>query len=128
MTLHATLCTLSRLRRLRNTSLEVDLSRRLEILEDACVKIKTSGHDDKFVREAVSKGINNFNEKVRRSMLPETDRGYLPLNQGGHWKRNEKRTATLKQEEKQEERLPVGWKSGNNISHIFPKHQKRNPL
>ena len=31
-------------RRLRNTSLELDLSRRLEILEDACVKMKTSGH------------------------------------------------------------------------------------
>ena len=43
----------------------------------------------------------------------------------------EKRKATLKQEEKdgkQEERLPVGWKSGNNISHIFAKHQKRKPL
>jgi hypothetical protein len=77
-------------RRLRNASLELDLSRRLEILEDACVKKKTSGHADKFIREAVSKGIRNFKEKVSRSMLPETNKGYLPLYQGGHWKRIEK--------------------------------------
>ena len=49
--------------------------------------MKTSGHADKFIREAVSKGIRSFKEKVRRSMLPETDKGYLPL---GHWKRNER--------------------------------------
>ena len=47
-------------RRLRNTSLEVDTSRKIEILEEACIRMKTSGHQDSFVRQAVTKGIRNF--------------------------------------------------------------------
>ena len=43
------------------------MTRRLEILEDACVRMKTSGHNDEFIRAAVNKGIRNFIEKVRRS-------------------------------------------------------------
>ena len=40
-------------RRLRNTSMDLDHSCRLEILERACVKMKTSGHTDVFIRQAV---------------------------------------------------------------------------
>ena len=40
-------------RRLRNTSLRLDHPQRLEVLETACVKMKTSGHSDEFIREAV---------------------------------------------------------------------------
>ena len=50
-------------RRLRNTSLRLDHSQRLEILEKACVKMKTSGHSGEFIREAVEQGIRAFDEK-----------------------------------------------------------------
>ena len=77
-------------RRLRNTSLEVERSRRLEILEEACTRMKTSGHSEDFIRTAVTKGIRNFNEKVRRSQLPTGSPGYLPLYQGSNWRKNER--------------------------------------
>jgi hypothetical protein len=41
-----------------------------------------------FIREAVSKGIRNSKEKVRRSTLKETDKQYLPLYQDANWRRN----------------------------------------
>ena len=44
-------------RRLRNTCLEVDHSTRMEILERACTKMKTSGHMEAFIRQAVVRGI-----------------------------------------------------------------------
>ena len=71
-------------RRLRNTSLEVDTGRKVEILEEACTRMKTSGHQDSFIREAVTKGIQNF----RRSNLLETDRQYLQLYQYANWRKN----------------------------------------
>ena len=37
-------------RRLRNTSVKLDCTQRLEILERACVKMKTSGHTEDFIR------------------------------------------------------------------------------
>jgi hypothetical protein len=40
-------------RRMRNTSLEVNHSSRMEILEKACTKMKTSGHRERFIRQAV---------------------------------------------------------------------------
>ena len=40
-------------RRLRNTSMRLDSSRRLEIIERACTKMKTSGQTDPFIRLAV---------------------------------------------------------------------------
>ena len=44
-------------RRLRNTSLKLDSTQRLEILEKACIKMKTSGHTEEFIRLAVEQGI-----------------------------------------------------------------------
>ena len=44
-------------RRLRNTSQRIDSTRRLEILEKACTKMKTSGHNDEIIRQAVEKGV-----------------------------------------------------------------------
>ena len=52
-------------RRLRNTSPKLNSSRRLEILEKACVQMKTSGHSEKFIRLAVEQGIRSFDEKSR---------------------------------------------------------------
>ena len=42
-------------RRLRNTSLELNSTERLEILERACVKMKTSCHSERFIRMFVEK-------------------------------------------------------------------------
>ena len=84
-------------RRLRNTSLETELSTRLEIIERACVKMKTSGHKESFIRSAVTRGLESFREKVRRSKLPETNPGFQPLYQNTGWKRNFKaKTKALK--------------------------------
>ena len=58
-------------RRLRNTSLDLDHSCRLEIMERACIKMKTSGHSDVFIRQAVEQGIRAFDDKVKRSRLDE---------------------------------------------------------
>ena len=75
-------------RRLRNSSLEVPVDRRMEILEDACTRMKTSGHADHFIRTAVTKGIRNFRDRVRRDGLPRSLKGYLPLYQWLDWRRN----------------------------------------
>ena len=75
-------------RRLRTTSLELEQSCRLEILERACVKMKTSGHVDPFIRQAVEQGIRAFEEKVSRSRLEDDHPGYQPLFPKAGWKRD----------------------------------------
>ena len=75
-------------RRLRNTSLELNIPRRLEILERACTKMKTSGHSETFIRQAVVKGIRAFEEKVERSRLAEDHPSYQPLYPKAGWRRN----------------------------------------
>ena len=74
-------------RRLRNTSQWLDCARRLEILEKACTKMKTSGHTDDFIRLAVEKGINAFNDKIKRSCLEETHPGFQPMFPKAGWRR-----------------------------------------
>ena len=66
-------------RRMRNTSRKVEHSRRLEILEDLCTKMTTSGHTPKFIRRALIKGLGNYLKKVRRSELPVDNPGFQPL-------------------------------------------------
>ena len=61
--------------RLRNTSLRLNPQRRLEILEHACVKMKTSEHSEDFMIMAVERGIRAFDDKVRRSRLEESSPG-----------------------------------------------------
>ena len=63
-------------RRLRNTSLELDTSERLAIIEKACVKMKTSGHSERFIRKAVIKEIKKFKFDVSRNHLPQDNRGF----------------------------------------------------
>jgi hypothetical protein len=77
-------------RRLRNTSLELDTSQRLEIMERACTKMKTSGHSEEFIRQAVEKGIGAFEEKVERSKLEVEHPGYQPLYPKAGWRKNER--------------------------------------
>jgi hypothetical protein len=74
-------------RRLRNTSLRLDCARRLEILEKACTKMKTSGHTEDFIRQAVKKGVRAFDDKVKRSCLEKTNPGYQPLFPKAGWRR-----------------------------------------
>ena len=75
-------------RRLRNTSLRLGSSRRLEIIEKACTKMKTSGHSDNFIRQAVEQGLRSFDMKVKRSHLDQDDPGYQPLFPKAGWKRD----------------------------------------
>ena len=77
-------------RRLRNTSQDLESSQRMEILEKACVKMRTSGHSEEFIREAVEKGIRAYNEKVDRSKLDHDHPSYQPLYQKAGWRQNEK--------------------------------------
>ena len=74
-------------RRLRNTSLKLDCTQRLEILERACVKMKTSGHTEDFIRQAVEQGIRAFDDKVKRSCLDKDHPGYPPIFLKAGWKR-----------------------------------------
>ena len=75
-------------RRLRNTSLRLDSSRRVEILERACVKMKTSGHSDEVIRCAVEQGIRAFDAKIKRSRLDTKDPGYQPLFPKAGWRKD----------------------------------------
>ena len=49
---------------MRNISLEVNHSSRMEILEKACTKMKTSGHRERFIRQAAVRGITAFKENI----------------------------------------------------------------
>ena len=80
-------------RRLRNTSQRLDSARRLEIVEHACVKMKTSGHSDTIIRQAVEQGIRSNDNKVKRSLLDMDDPAYQPLFPKAGWKKNLKAKA-----------------------------------
>ena len=66
-------------RRLRNTSTRIPQKRRMEILESLFVKTKTSSHSSTFMRNVAIKGIVGYENKVRRSKLPKSSPGYMPL-------------------------------------------------
>jgi hypothetical protein len=73
-----------------NTSLELNSSCRLESLERACTKMKTSGHKEEFIRKAVVKGLESFMEKKRKSGLPTDHPEFQPLYCNAGWRRNRK--------------------------------------
>ena len=50
----------------------------------------TSDHTNKFIRKAVTRGIFNYTEKVKKSRLPTSDPNHCPLYHGRTWKRMEK--------------------------------------
>ena len=77
-------------RRLRNTSLRLDPSRTLELLERACIKMKTSGHSEEFIKLAVEQGIRSFDAKVKRSRLDEDHPGCQPLFPKAGWRKDVK--------------------------------------
>ena len=75
---------------MRNTSRRLENAKRMEVLENFCTKMSTSGHTAKFMRRALVKGITNYVKKVRRSKLDKDDKNYLPLYQDSKWRRNQK--------------------------------------
>ena len=75
-------------RRLRNTSPRLESSRRLEILEKACVKMKTSGHSEDFIRLAMEQGIRSFDAKVKRSRLEVDHPSFQPLFPKAGWRKD----------------------------------------
>ena len=103
-------------RRLRNTSLELDSSCRLEVLERACVKMKTSGHNEMFIRQAVEQGIRSFDERVGRSRLEMDHPGYQPLYPKAGWRKD------LKSKEKALKRGT--WFKGDQKSDVWKKLTK----
>ena len=66
----------------------MDPSRRLEIVERACTKMKTSGHTDEFIRQAVEQGVRSFDNRVKRSLIDQDNPGYQPLFPKAGWRRN----------------------------------------
>ena len=84
-------------RRLRNTSLDANHTKRMKIIERVCTNMATSGHKDKFILKAVRKGLDSFNENVRRSKLPVDNKLFRPLYHGKNWRRLERdRSKTMK--------------------------------
>jgi hypothetical protein len=79
-------------RRLRNTSLDLDSTCRMEILERVCVKMKTSGHIEQFIRQAVEQGISSFDEKVKRSRLEISHHGFQPLFPKAGWRKDKEKS------------------------------------
>ena len=65
-----------------------DSSQRLDIMEKACIKMKTSGHSEEFIRLAVERGIRSFDAKVKRSCLNKDQPGYQPLFPKTGWRRD----------------------------------------
>ena len=64
-------------RKLRNTS-----------LEGPCVKMKTSGHSEQFIRQAVEQGIRSYEDRVMRSKLETSHPGYQPLYPKAGWRKD----------------------------------------
>ena len=62
-------------RRLRNTSLEVDITRRLAILEEGCVRMKTSGHKESYQRGSIKRNP----ELPTEGEPPQSHKQYQPL-------------------------------------------------
>ena len=55
--------------------------------------MKTSGHTEPFIKQAVEQGIRAFDNKVKRSLLETDDPGYHPLFPKAGWRRNTKSKA-----------------------------------
>jgi hypothetical protein len=57
-------------------------------LEKACMKMKTSGHSEEFIRLAVEQGIRSFDAKVKRSRLEVDHPSFQPLFPKAGWKKD----------------------------------------
>ena len=63
-------------RRLKNTSTRLELTKRMETLEDLSQRMVNSGHSPKFIEQILTGGILRFEEKIRNSKLPRNDPKY----------------------------------------------------
>ena len=54
--------------------------------------MKTCGHREVFIRQAVVRGIAAFKERVERSQLEQSHPGFQPLYQKAGWRRDERTT------------------------------------
>ena len=57
-------------------------------MERACVKMKTSGHSEQFIRQAVEQGIRSFEDRVMRSKLETDNPRYQPLYPKAGWRKD----------------------------------------
>ena len=68
-------------RRLKNTSMNLSFSKRLETLEELSQKMVNSGHRPDFIKKIMIGGILRFEDKVRKSQLSKQDPNYKPIHQ-----------------------------------------------
>ena len=74
--------------------MDLDHSKRMEILEDLSQRMISSGHSHNFTKTILIGGILKFEAKVRSSLLEKTDPLYKPLHQpSGKDKVRQKRKA-----------------------------------
>ena len=68
-------------RRLKHTSQDLPLSRRLETLEELSTKMATSGHKPQFMKRILTSGIIKYERKIRANKLDPKEKLYKPLYQ-----------------------------------------------
>ena len=73
---------------MKNTSRRCPPSRKVEVVERLCTKMKTSGHTDKFIRKVTLRGLTNYAKKLKKSFLKVGEPGYQPLYIDSSWKKN----------------------------------------
>ena len=80
--------------------------------------MKTSGHNEQFIRQTVEQGFSSFDEKIRRSRLEVSHPGYQPLYQKAGWRKD------LRSREKALKRGT--WFKGNQKADCWRKLTKTN--
>ena len=67
------------IRRMLNTSIEIDFDERLRIVEDFIQLMINSGHRYKFIKSVILQAITKYKFMVGRSRLPEDKEKFKPL-------------------------------------------------
>ena len=79
-------------RRLLHTSRSLPLSHRIENLEKFSQKMTNSGHTRDYIKKVMTNGIQKYEKKYEKSLLPPSHKDHKPLYLGtkynslGRWK------------------------------------------
>ena len=77
-------------RRMTNTSLDILLEERLNIVEDYISVLVNSGHKYPFIKAVILQGISKYIHMVTRSNLQNTDIKFMPIHRPKEFKRYER--------------------------------------
>ena len=77
-------------RRMLNTSLNVDMKERVQIIEDYIGILVNSGHKYPYIKAVILQGISRFLYMVKRSKLDKSDPKYMPLHRRAEHRREER--------------------------------------